>query len=136
MWLGLAIDTRVGAMTNSKRVVSVVVAVGAAFGIGAASGADLAPRDTKTPVYGAPAVSWTGCYLGGNIGAGWDSFHSGEVAFAGVPTPFVDFGGNNGSSLIGGGQIGCDYQFAANWVIGIQAQAEFGSINSSNAVAA
>ena len=45
-------------------------------------------------------------------------------------------GGNDGSALIGGGQIGCDYQFASNWVIGIQGQANFGTINSSNDVAA
>ena len=123
-------------MIDSKLAVSVVVAFGATFGINAASAADLAARYTKAPVYSAPPVSWTGCYIGGNIGAGWDRFHAGEIAFAGVPTPLVDFGGNNGSSLIGGGQIGCDYQFAGNWVIGIQGQAEFGTINSSNAVVA
>ena len=89
-------------MINSKLAVSVVAAFGAMFGFGAASGADLAARYTKTPVYGAPPVSWTGCYIGGNIGAGWDHFNAGEVAFAGVATPFTDFGGNNGSSLIGG----------------------------------
>jgi outer membrane immunogenic protein len=122
-------------MINSKLAVSVIAAFGATFAIGAASGADLAARYTKTPAYGAPPAFWTGCYLGGNIGAGWDRFNAGEVAFAGVPTAFTDFGGNKGSSVIGGGQIGCDYQFA-NWVIGIQAQAEFGTINSSNAVAA
>jgi outer membrane immunogenic protein len=125
-----------GHMINSKHAVSIVVAFGATLGIGAASGADLAARTTKTPVYAAPLVSWTGCYLGGNVGGGWDRFHAGEIAFAGVPTPFVDFGTNSGSSLIGGGQIGCDYQFAGNWVIGIQGQAEFGTIDSSNAVLA
>ena len=68
--------------------------------------------------------------------AGWDRFSAGEVGFAGVPTPFVDYGSNTGSSFIGGGQIGCDYQFASNWVIGIQGKTEFGNINSSNPVAA
>jgi outer membrane immunogenic protein len=81
-------------------------------------------------------VIWSGCYLGGNIGAGWDRFSAGEVGFAGVPSPFVDYGSNTGSSFIGGGQIGCDYQFASNWVIGIQGKTEFGNINSSNPVAA
>jgi outer membrane immunogenic protein len=124
-------------MINSKLLVSAAVAIGATFGISAAPAADLAARPyTKSPVYGASPISWTGCYIGGNIGGGWDRFNAGELAFAGVPTPFVDFGSNNGSSVVGGGQIGCDYQFAANWIIGIQGQAEFGTINSSNAVAA
>jgi hypothetical protein len=58
------------------------------------------------------------------------------LAFAGVPLPFQDYGGSTGSSFVGGGQIGCDYQFASYWVIGIQGKAEFGTINSSNPVAA
>ncbi len=124
-------------MINSKLMLSAAVAISAILGIGDASAADLAARPfTKAPIYGAPPISWTGCYIGGNIGGGWDRFSAGEVAFAGVPTPFVDYGSNNGSSVVGGGQIGCDYHFASNWVVGIQGQAEFGTINSSNAVAA
>ena len=53
-------------------------------------------------------------------------------ASLGSATPFLDYGPNTGSGFIGGGQIGCDYQFASNWVIGIQGKAEFGNINSSN----
>jgi outer membrane immunogenic protein len=34
--------------------------------------------------------------------------------------PLRRLGSNTGSSFIGGGQIGCDYQFASNWVIGMQ----------------
>jgi outer membrane immunogenic protein len=125
-----------GIVKNSTLMVSIATAIGV-FGIGAASAADLAVRpNSAAPVYRAPPVSWSGCYIGGNVGGGWDRFNAAEVGFAGVPTPFLDFGGNHGSSLIGGGQIGCDYQFASNWVIGIQGQAEFGTINSSNAVAA
>jgi hypothetical protein len=81
-------------------------------------------------------ITWSACYLGGNIGAGWDRFSAGEVGFAGAPTPFVDYGSNTGSSFIGGGQVGRDYQFAPNWVIGIQGNAEFGNISSSNPIAA
>jgi outer membrane immunogenic protein len=111
--------------------------IGAMLGIGAASAADLPVRQyTKAPVYVPPPVSWTGCYLGGNLGGGFDRFNAGQVGFAGVPTPFTDYGGQAGSSVVGGGQIGCDYQFASNWVVGIQGQAGFGTINSSNPVAA
>lgn len=58
------------------------------------------------------------------------------MGFAGVPTPFVDYGSNIGSGFIGVGQIGCDYQFAPKWVIGIHGQAAFGNINSSKPVGA
>ena len=125
-------------MIRAGRAVSLAFAAIATLGASAASAADLAARPfTKAPapVYQAP-ISWTGCYGGGNVGAGWDRFNAGEVGFAGVPTPFVDYGSNTGSSLIGGGQIGCDYQFASNWLVGIQGKAEFGDIDSSNAVAA
>lgn len=124
-------------MSNSKRVVAAVVVFGAAFGNGSASAADLAARPyIKAPAYAAPPVSWTGCYVGGNVGGGWDRFNAGQLAFAGVPTPFIDYGSNRGSSIVGGGQIGCDYQFAGNWIVGIQGQADFGNIHSSNEVAA
>lgn len=123
-------------MIKSSLFVSIAF-IGALFGTTAASAADLPARPyTKAPpLYRAP-ISWTGCYLGGNIGAGWDRINAGEVGFAGVPTPFLDYGSNNGSGLRGGGQIGCDYQFASKWVIGIQGKAEFDDINSSNLVAA
>ena len=113
------------------------VALSATFGTGIAPAADLPARPyTKAaPLQPAP-ITWRGCYLGANIGAGWDRFHAGEAGFAGVPSPFVDYGSNTGTSLIGGGQVGCDYQFAPNWVIGTQGKAEFGNINSSNPVAA
>lgn len=58
------------------------------------------------PVVIAPIYSWTGCYVGANIGTAWG------------------FAETNGSSetntaFAGGGQIGCDYQMGP-WVIGIR----------------
>jgi outer membrane immunogenic protein len=125
-------------MIRSRLSTFVAAVVSALLVAGGASAADLAAAPyTKAlpPVYPAP-ISWTGCYVGGNVGAGWDRFSAGELGFAGAPTPFVDYGSNTGSSVIGGGQIGCDYQFAPNWVVGIEGGTDFGTINSSNAVAA
>src|SRR5690349_4602590 len=90
-----------------------------------ASAADL-PR--KAPLYMPlpPAFSWTGCYIGGNIGYGWGretvsisnlGETTGVVELAGVSLGPVT-GSTNG--VLGGGQIGCNYQFASNWVIGIE----------------
>jgi outer membrane immunogenic protein len=124
-------------MSFSRRIVSVAVAIGIALGTDVAWAADSeASPDTKAPVLASHAASWNGCFLGGNIGAGLDQFSAGEAAFAGVPTPFVPYGSNSGTGFVGGAQIGCDYQFASQWVIGIQSQADFGTITSSNAVAA
>jgi len=70
----------------------------------------------KAPVYTAPPAaaisSWTGCYVGGNIGYGW------------APTQWsttlgVEFASHTADGVVGGGQIGCDYQTGA-WVFGIQ----------------
>ena len=52
---------------------------------------------------------------------------------AGVPfVPPLAFGSSEGSAFIGGVQVGCDYQFAGNWVVGVQGMFDFGDINSSN----
>ena len=73
--------------------------------------ADL-PR--KAPVYAPPPpppMTWTGCYIGANVGGAFGdasaTFNFGEVS-------------TNGSGFAGGGQIGCDYQFAGPWVIGFR----------------
>jgi outer membrane immunogenic protein len=86
----------------------------AAIGLAAsqASAADL-PR--KAPVYTPPPpppITWTGCYIGANVGG---VFSSGDATFNGVEVS------RSNSGFAGGGQIGCDYQFAGSgWVIGFR----------------
>ena len=94
-----------------------LVAVGATV---PALAADLAARPyTKAPAYAAqPIYNWTGFYIGGHLGG----------AFAGDNS----FNGNDGRFL-GGVQGGADYQFAPNWVVGIEAQYSWLS-NSNNGV--
>jgi len=104
---------------------------------GSAVAADMAPSYSKAPLLPAPvAYSWSGCYIGGNIGGGWERTRQTQVAK--VDGSFVglnnDFGSSTGSDFVGGGQIGCDYQFASNWVIGIQGMYDYGRISSSNTV--
>ena len=103
--------------------------------VAAASAADMAPRYTKAPV-AAPVMTynWTGCYIGGNVGGGWHKIEqSGVSTIAGTAfTPPLDFGSSENNNVIGGAQIGCDYQFAGNWVVGVQGMFDFGSIRSQN----
>jgi outer membrane immunogenic protein len=74
--------------------------------------ADL-PRKAPPPaVPMAPPVTWTGCYIGGNVGG---IFGRGDAHFN-----TFEVGSNERSGFTGGGQIGCDYQFAGGWVIGIR----------------
>jgi len=70
-----------------------------------------------------PMYSWTGCYIGGNVG--WA-----EVEARVTINGFRDFG-RSANGIAGGGQIGCDYQFASNWVIGVQAMFDATSIDAS-----
>ena len=61
------------------------------------------------PVY---VFSWTGCYVGGNIGGLWVNKD--------VTGPFGGTVSADGSSWAAGVQGGCNYQFAGGWVVGIQ----------------
>jgi outer membrane immunogenic protein len=88
--------------------------------------ADLAVK--APPVYKAPPpiayFSWTGCYVGGNVGGVWvnKDFALTGVAvspFGGVNFNPIGVGSHTASSFIGGVQAGCDYQFAGGFVIGI-----------------
>jgi outer membrane immunogenic protein len=122
-----------------RRHITLALAAGVLLGlggIGAVSAADLAARPyTKAPMM-APVMTynWTGCYIGGNVGGGWARTNQSRVGLVnGVAiVPPNDFGSGNGSNVIGGAQIGCDYQFAGNWVVGVQGMFDFGNISESH----
>jgi outer membrane immunogenic protein len=64
-----------------------------------------APYAPPPPVYAPPPFSWTGFYLGGNIGGAW--------ANRDVLDPVLGVNFNNGNSngvFIGGGQLGYNWQ--------------------------
>jgi outer membrane immunogenic protein len=108
---------------------------------GSAFAADMAPRYTKAPPAPIVVYSWTGCYIGGNIGGGWartSQTQIGQNSPAGVfvASPGFNYGSSTGSDFVGGGQIGCDYQFANNWVIGIQGMYDYARIDSSHIIPA
>jgi opacity protein-like surface antigen len=103
-----------------------------------AHAADL-PLKAETPF--AARFTWTGCYLGGHLGGGFahkditdpvqlvqDSFAAAAVT-NGIttvsPAP---------SGVVIGGQIGCDYQFAPSWVVGIEGAASGSTMKASRTV--
>ena len=81
---------------------------------GAAAAADLT---VKAPVV-TKQFTWTGCFAG--VHAGGD-FSYDKIRSSG------DFGS---TGFIGGGQIGCDYQFASAWVVGVEGRAAWSSVTS------
>jgi outer membrane immunogenic protein len=68
------------------------------------------------PMAPAPVFSWTGCYVGAHVGYGWGKKDwSGTSGLGWLDSSF------NVDGWLGGGQLGCNYQFpASNWMIGIE----------------
>jgi outer membrane immunogenic protein len=84
--------------------------------ISTASAADLSRPYTKAPPPPAPVMfSWTGFYLGLNIGGKWATADQTVTG----PATTVTFTGDTNSSVIGGGQLGYNWQTGA-WVFGIE----------------
>ena len=80
-----------------------------------ASAADMAARGQvyKAPA-AAPLFDWTGFYIGAHGGYGWGSF-----------------GGLDPAGAFGGGQVGVNWQFAPNWVWGVEADISGANLNDS-----
>jgi outer membrane immunogenic protein len=105
-----------------------------------ASAADL-PLKTETPF--AARFSWTGCYLGGHLGGGFAHKDiTDPVQLVQDQVPFAGPGATTGittvspspSGVVIGGQIGCDYQFAPSWVVGIEGAASGSTMKGSTTV--
>jgi opacity protein-like surface antigen len=94
---------------------------------GQAIAADL-PLKSEAPVL--PRFSWTGCYLGAHVGGGRGSKDMTDpvqlvqdtLSLAPVTTGITTVTTSPTGAVIGG-EIGCDYQFAGNAVIGIEGTA-------------
>jgi len=105
-----------------------------ALALGAATLQATAADLTRRPVAPAPIVvpvfSWTGFYLGGNLGGAWSS-----------TTITSNISGANwkpsNSNFIGGGQLGYNYQFpASNWVVGLEWTFDWGGGDKTSGIVA
>ncbi len=96
------------------------------------------------PVKAAPFAerfTWSGCYLGGHLGGAFarkditDPVQLVQDSFLGAgSTAGVTTAGVSADGAVIGGQIGCDYQFAPSWVIGIAGDAAGSTMKGSTTV--
>ena len=126
-----------------------ISAIALALGMGSALAADLPSR--KAPVYvpPPPPMTWTGFYVGLNIGGGWSAnnpdnlvsaYYDPRFPFATpvggttnlffLPSSYSFQSGTNGG-VVGGGQAGYNFQFNQSIVIGAEADFQGSSISGS-----
>ena len=127
-----------------------------ALSVTSAVAADLPSQKAPPPVYvPPPPVLWTGFYGGLDLGGGWSANNGSNnylpfwdpnfpllstqnwPGFGSVVNGLIflpgnyNNGGNNGG-VVGGGQVGYNYQFGASIVIGAEADIQGTSIGNNN----
>jgi outer membrane immunogenic protein len=113
-----------------KYVATTAAVLGLSLGFGAvATAADLAPvAPGPAPVYTKappPAWSWTGFYVGANVGGAWGT-SSDTNSFFGLPTT----GDFSTSGIIAGGQAGYNWQFGS-WVLGLETDIDWSDVKGT-----
>jgi outer membrane immunogenic protein len=111
-----------------KKIRFIHVAALAGTLTGPALAADL-PIKSEAP-YVEPRFSWTGCYVGGHVGGGAGSKAMTDPVqlvqdslIAPGTTAGVTTATTSPTGAVIGGEIGCDYQFSSNVVVGIEGTA-------------
>jgi outer membrane immunogenic protein len=77
-----------------------------------------------------PLYSWTGCFVGFNIGGGAASQDFTDPSGVFAP-PGASLGNHTGHGAVGGGQLGCDYQIGS-FVLGLQGVYDLTGMKGSN----
>jgi outer membrane immunogenic protein len=94
----------------------------------AANAADVrapTPYAPPPPVYAPPPFTWTGFYVGGNIGGAWRNDNLTDTLLG------LNFGsGSNNGVFIGGGHLGFNWQ-VSNFVLGFERDID-GAANNNN----
>jgi outer membrane immunogenic protein len=73
----------------------------------------------------APVFSWTGCFIGAHVG--------GVVSEDRTANTLGNSASFSSTGFVGGGQAGCDYQFAGGWVVGAEGRAAWTSLQNTHA---
>jgi len=104
-------------VTRTSTITTPTVLLSVLFLVGPALAADLPARmPAKAPLAApAPYLNWTGCYLGAHVGGAWSNTDFDDA----FDTPIASA---SSSSVLGGGQIGCNYQISPNWLVGVEGE--------------
>jgi outer membrane immunogenic protein len=92
-----------------SRLLSTVAVIGGVVGLSDAAAAQVPP-----------AFQWTGCYIGAQAGGGWGDTENQTLNLTA-----------DTSGWLAGGQIGCDYQFAPHFLLGVEGMAAWTDINGA-----
>jgi outer membrane immunogenic protein len=119
-----------------------VLAIAASFAVGSLAVAPARAADLPAPAPGyyppayAPALyDWTGFYIGGHVGGGMpqDTFTQNGASPTTPATNLFDPIEIHPAGVVGGGQIGANFQFSS-WVVGAEALWSATSITGSGTV--
>lgn len=109
-------------------------AIAMALAASPALAADLSYPVKAPPVMAVmPVFSWTGFYLGANVGYGWGDTSGYEPYFSNdyVYTGLITSGSGSPDGWFGGFQAGYNYQFYNNVVLGAEADVQFADMKDS-----
>jgi outer membrane immunogenic protein len=129
-----------------RLLVAIIVAASAVVFSQIASAADL---PVKAPAYvpPSPAYSWTGLYIGGNVGYSWGDARTdltGTVTNISAPdllpfqNPPIPFAGSHSQwpdGFVAGVQVGYNYQISPQWVLGFEADIQGSAERTSHTFA-
>ena len=118
-----------------RRHLGLAFAAGILFGLGATGAASAADMAVKARPIVAPIMyNWQGCYIGGNVGGGWNRVDTERVTQDTIGPASANYGRENDSGVIGGVQAGCDFLAGKDLVFGVQGMFDFSNINGRHAL--
>lgn len=118
--------------------IAVIAAVSTVALTQIAFAADLPRKAPAAPPAPPPIYNWTGFYVGGNIGGGWanrdvvwSAGHPAIVGFDTIQETFLPPVSYKPSGVLGGIQLGYNWQFNPNWLIGLETDFDWSGVKGS-----